>query len=62
MQIWGLGRAAIPAFNPDYPYVAASDIPLKERPKTEVPRPLTITGMQNIRGVIPQFLTTRCLS
>ncbi len=47
MQIWALGRAAIPAVlkaeNPDYPYVSASAIPLSSRPE-DVPRALTIPG------------------
>ncbi|KAI0702828.1 NADH:flavin oxidoreductase/NADH oxidase [Cerioporus squamosus] len=45
MQIWALGRAAVPAAlkaeNPDYPYVAPSAIPLSTRPE-DVPRELTI--------------------
>ncbi|KAI0698175.1 NADH:flavin oxidoreductase/NADH oxidase [Cerioporus squamosus] len=47
MQIWALGRAAVPAVlkaeNLEFPYVSASDIPLSTRPsQTEVPRALTI--------------------
>ncbi|TFK90893.1 NADH:flavin oxidoreductase/NADH oxidase [Polyporus arcularius HHB13444] len=45
MQIWALGRAAVPAAlkaeSPDYPYVSASAIPLSDRPE-DVPRALTI--------------------
>ncbi|KAH9939776.1 NADH:flavin oxidoreductase/NADH oxidase [Epithele typhae] len=45
LQLWALGRAARPAlFNkefPDYPFVSASDIPLKDQPGY-TPRPLTI--------------------
>ena len=47
MQIWALGRAAIPAVvkaeDPNFEYVSASDIPLSDRPQ-DVPRPLTIPG------------------
>ena len=47
MQIWALGRAAIPAVvkaeDPNFEYVSASDIPLCDRPQ-DVPRPLTIPG------------------
>lgn len=47
VQIWALGRAARPAMLhkefPDYPYVAASPIPLNERPD-DVPRALTKEG------------------
>ena len=47
LQIWALGRAARPALLhkefPDYPYVAASPIPLSEHPD-DVPRELTQDG------------------
>ncbi|KAM5533476.1 hypothetical protein V8D89_012813, partial [Ganoderma adspersum] len=48
MQIWGLGRAArlgyIRERDPDFAYVAASDVPLAGR--DEIPRPLTVEGTQ----------------
>ncbi|KAI0647402.1 FMN-linked oxidoreductase [Trametes meyenii] len=44
LQLWALGRAAVPEElrkeNPDFPYVGASAIPLKDY--NEAPRPLTI--------------------
>ncbi|KAJ7256180.1 FMN-linked oxidoreductase [Mycena haematopus] len=47
LQLWALGRAALPselnAEDPSFPYVSASDIPLRERPDTEIrPRPLSV--------------------
>ncbi|KAJ7779061.1 hypothetical protein B0H16DRAFT_1500980 [Mycena metata] len=48
LQLWALGRAARPAEltaedGSSLPYVSASDIPLRERPSTEIrPRPLSI--------------------
>lgn len=47
MQLWALGRAARPselkAEDPSLPYVSASDIPLRERPATDIrPRPLSV--------------------
>ncbi|KAJ7488912.1 hypothetical protein FB451DRAFT_1223253 [Mycena latifolia] len=47
LQLWALGRAARPselkAEDPSLPYVSASDIPLRERPETEIhPRPLSV--------------------
>ncbi|KAF7377291.1 putative inactive dehydrogenase EasA [Mycena sanguinolenta] len=46
-QLWALGRAARPAYlnaeDPPLPYVSASDIPLRERPDTEIrPRSLSV--------------------
>ena len=53
MQLWALGRAAVPAVlkaeNPDYPYVSASDIPFKATPDV-IPRPLTVAGMLDINN------------
>ena len=47
LQLWALGRTARPEiFNkefPDYPFVAASPIPLKRFPN-DIPRALTIDG------------------
>ncbi|KAJ7183003.1 hypothetical protein C8R43DRAFT_1101213 [Mycena crocata] len=47
LQLWALGRAARPSDlkdeDPSLPYVSASDIPLRERPATDIrPRPLSI--------------------
>ncbi|KAJ7434928.1 hypothetical protein B0H11DRAFT_2116077, partial [Mycena galericulata] len=47
LQMWALGRAARPGDlsreDPSLPYVSASDIPLRERPATEIrPRALSI--------------------
>ena len=56
LQLWALGRAARPALLhkefPDYPYVAASPIPLSTSPD-DIPRALTIEGMS-----LPQLLPT----
>ncbi|KAJ7255776.1 hypothetical protein C8J57DRAFT_1186402 [Mycena rebaudengoi] len=51
LQLWALGRAARPAElhaeDPSMPYVSASDIPLRERPATDIPpRPLSIAEIQ----------------
>ena len=55
MQIWGLGRAArlgyIRERDPDFAYVAASDVPLAGR--EEVPRPLTVEGTRRRGSVLP---------
>ncbi|KAI0744501.1 NADH:flavin oxidoreductase/NADH oxidase [Earliella scabrosa] len=57
MQLWALGRAAIPAElkaeNPDYPYVSASAIPLSDRPD-DVPRPLTIPEIKEYVNAFAQ--------
>ncbi len=46
MQLWALGRAARVRYlreqDPDYAYVAPSDVPLASR--DDVPRPLTVDG------------------
>lgn len=49
LQLWALGRTAVPAsqgIEPDYPYafVSASDIPLDNSPYK--PRPLTVSEIQ----------------
>ncbi|KAJ6605425.1 hypothetical protein DFH09DRAFT_1121375 [Mycena vulgaris] len=51
LQLWALGRAARPsdlsAEDPSLPYISASDIPLRERPATEIrPRPLSVAEIQ----------------
>ncbi|KAJ7182994.1 hypothetical protein C8R43DRAFT_868356 [Mycena crocata] len=51
LQLWALGRAAEPSHleneDPSFPYVSASDIPLKDRPATDIrPRPLSIQEIQ----------------
>ncbi|KAJ7131359.1 NADH:flavin oxidoreductase/NADH oxidase [Mycena epipterygia] len=51
LQLWALGRAARPAElkaeDPSFPYVSASDIPLRERPASDIPpRPLTVAEIQ----------------
>ncbi|KAJ7131420.1 hypothetical protein C8R44DRAFT_699213 [Mycena epipterygia] len=51
LQLWALGRAARPAQlkaeDPSLPFVSASDIPLSERPASDIaPRPLTVAEIQ----------------
>ncbi|KAJ7689330.1 NADH:flavin oxidoreductase/NADH oxidase [Mycena rosella] len=51
LQLWALGRAARPsdlkAEDPSFPYVSASDIPLRDRPGTEIrPRPLSLAEIR----------------
>ncbi|KAI0742943.1 NADH:flavin oxidoreductase/NADH oxidase [Daedaleopsis nitida] len=60
MQIWALGRAALPAAlhaeNPDYPYVSASAVPLSDstvQPQ-DVPRALTIPEIKEYVGAFAQ--------
>jgi hypothetical protein len=46
LQLWALGRQAVPqilAAEGSYPYISASDVPLKG--KDTAPRPLTESGM-----------------
>ncbi|KAJ7100890.1 hypothetical protein B0H15DRAFT_919967 [Mycena belliarum] len=59
LQLWALGRAAQPshlcAEDAPLPFVSASDIPLKERPATDIrPRPLSIAEIQEY----PQLYAT----
>ncbi|EEB94560.2 hypothetical protein MPER_06606, partial [Moniliophthora perniciosa FA553] len=57
VQLWALGRAAYPAQlqseDPSYPYVSASDIPLKDRTH-EAPRPLTKAEIEEYKGFFVQ--------
>ncbi|KAJ7176904.1 hypothetical protein C8R46DRAFT_1174338 [Mycena filopes] len=51
LQLWALGRAARPseltAEDPTLPYVSASDIPLRDRPSTEIrPRALSVPEIE----------------
>ncbi|KAJ7131360.1 FMN-linked oxidoreductase [Mycena epipterygia] len=51
LQLWALGRAARPAQlkaeDSSLPFVSASDIPLRERPASDIaPRPLTVAEIQ----------------
>ncbi|KAJ7097540.1 hypothetical protein C8R44DRAFT_811591 [Mycena epipterygia] len=51
LQLWALGRAARPvqlkAEDSSLPFVSASDIPLRERPASDMaPRPLTVAEIQ----------------
>ncbi|PIL25802.1 hypothetical protein GSI_11552 [Ganoderma sinense ZZ0214-1] len=56
MQLWALGRAArlgyIRERDPDYAYVAASDVPLAGR--DEVPRPLTVEEIKEYVAAFAQ--------
>ncbi|TFK36209.1 hypothetical protein BDQ12DRAFT_687024 [Crucibulum laeve] len=58
LQLWALGRAAIPnqlKKEGDLPFVSASAVPLRDRPKTDpLPRPLTIEEIQQYIGFYAQ--------
>ncbi|KAI3620894.1 flavin oxidoreductase nadh oxidase [Moniliophthora roreri] len=57
LQLWALGRAAQPSQlhseDPSYPYISASDVPLKSRTH-EAPRPLTKAEIEEYKEFYAQ--------